>query len=327
MGFAADDVVIAVDIGGGSVKLALANAAAEELATANIDRVPEFRRDALLAAIGQRAVELRELGITRGGRLAGVAIGVPGHVAPGRSGSLNSNVPELDGVDLVGHFAPQLGCRIEIENDANLAALGEWAFGPHRSAARFMMLTLGTGIGVALLDNGAPVGVVGGTLGDAGHVAVDPAGSRSCRLGCKGCLESVASGVALIEMAEELAGEMPDSGLAAVRSIGEITAADLARMAAAGDGAVLSLLGRIGRWLGMAIASFSNIFAPDVIAIGGGMSRFRPYLEREMLAAVADGAIKNRDDTGTIYFSGEYDRSAARGAVALFFPKTERADG
>ncbi len=315
-----NELVIAVDVGGGSVKLALTNAQADELHTAVVDEVPRFDRPGLLDAIGRQAEALRDFGAAQSGRVIGTAIGVPGFLAPDRRGSRNSNVPVLDEIDLAGHFEDRLGFPVLLENDANLAALGEWSFGPSRSAARFMMLTLGTGIGVALLDKGAPVGVVGGTLGDAGHIIVDSAGTRACRLGCRGCLESVASGVALDEMAAELAERHPESPL--VRG-STISGADVAHAAAAGDRGTLALLAEIGRWLGMGMASYINAFAPEVIGIGGGMSRFRPYLEAAMLSAAEEGRIKNRPGPHTIYFSADFERAASRGAATLFFGRKE----
>lgn len=314
------DLVIAVDIGGGSVKLALTNSEADELAAEVIDGVPNFDGETLLGMIGRGAESLRELGRARSGHLVGLAIGVPGHLSLDRRASLNSNVPALDGIDLVGYFGDWLSCRVELENDANLAALGEWSFGPWNAAARFMMVTLGTGIGVALLDRGVPVGVVGGTLGDIGHIIVDPAAVRACRLGCRGCLESVASGLALTDQAEALSDRMPNSALGALRRRQRaITGGDLGRLAASGDEATLSLLAEIARWLGMGLATYINTFAPDVICIGGGMSRLRPFIEDALLASANEGKIKNRPGTEAIYFSNDYDQAAARGAATLFF--------
>lgn len=328
MTFEPDDLVIAVDIGGGSVKLALVNSRADELGTATIDDVPDLDRQALLEAVFQAAERLRDEG-GAAGRLVGIALGVPGFVSDDGRGSVNSNVPVLDGMDLASAFGTRLNCPVRIQNDANLAALGEWAFGPHKTATRFMMVTLGTGIGVALLDHGMPVGVIGGTLGDAGHAIVDPTGSRSCRLGCRGCLESVASGVALGEIAEELAASAPDSPLGLLRRPGQpISGAELARLAADGDRMTLDLLERTARWLGMGLASYINIFAPEVISIGGGMSRFRPFFEVSLIEATGAGSIKNRAGPPTeIYFAGEFEQAAARGAVTLFFGDREQIHG
>ncbi len=314
-----DATVISVDIGGGSVKLAWVAHSGEVLRADTVEDVPAFGSDALLAEIGQRAQALAAPSARRS--LAGLAIGVPGHLSPDRRASLNSNVPMLDGVDLVGTFERRLGCAVRLENDANLAALGEWAFGPWRAATRFMMVTLGTGIGVALLDDGKPVDLVGGTLGDAGHIVVDPGGGRSCRLGCRGCLESVASGVAIAEIAAETGARDPDSPLGKLRRGGQaITGADLARLAAGGDAATLSILARAGTFLGQGLASYINVFAPDVICIGGGASRLRPFLEAPLNEAAERGRIKNRRPPEAIYFSDVYDAAAGRGAVALFLP-------
>lgn len=321
------EFVLAIDIGGGSVKLALADASGAEIGSRAIDDVPGFDRDGLLDAIGQQAQALIALGQARGGRVGGIAIGVPGFLSPDRRASMNSNVPALDGYDLVRHFGGRFACSVEVENDANLAALGEWSFGPWHAAQRFMMVTLGTGIGVALLDGGKPIGVVGGTLGDAGHVIVEPSGEHVCRLGCHGCLEAVASGVALLEAAAGLAEQIPDSALGEARRRGILNGGEIARLAAAGDAMTLAMLGDIGRWIGLGLASYNNAFAPGVIAIGGGMSRYRPYIEASMLAAVAEGRIKNRPGPEAIYFSSDYDRAAARGAATIFFGERSGTHG
>jgi glucokinase len=312
--------VIAVDVGGGSVKLALTDAGGEALASDIIDGVSQLGREALLGELTRRAEALLATARAKGETVRGAAIGVPGHLSADRRASLNSNVPVLDGVDLVGHFEERLGCAVELENDANLAAIGEWRFGPWRSAARFMMVTLGTGIGVALLEHGTPVGLVGGTLGDAGHVIVDPSAARSCRLGCRGCLESVASGVALGEIAGEAALRSPDSPLGQLARGGrEISGADLARLATAGDEASLAILTDAARWLGTGLATYINVFAPDVICIGGGMSRLQPFLEADLVRTAEATRIKNRPGPAAIYFSPDHHLAAGRGAAALFF--------
>ena len=322
------DLVLAIDIGGGSVKLALTDEVAVSVQTDIVDGVPGFDADSLLGEIGRRAELLLARRRSQTSRLVGTAIGVPGFVSADRRSSQNSNVPVLDDTDLVGYFGDRLHCPVEVENDANLAALGEWSFGPWNAAARFMMVTLGTGIGVALLDRGAPVAVVGGTLGDAGHVIVDAAGSRSCRLGCKGCLESVASGLALAESAEELGDQFPQSALGELRRAGRaITGRDLARLAESGDAQTLALLASLGRWLGLGLATYNNTFAPDVICSGGGVSQLRAHIEPAVLATMEDTRIKNRAGPEAVYFSADSDRAAARGAATLFFGRRDRSNG
>ena len=326
MAGAPEDFVLAVDIGGGSVKLALTNSAADDVRSSLVDNVAAYNGDALLNEIGRHALSMREMVQRQGGHIIGAAIGVPGFVSSDGRASSNSNVPALDGIDLVDYFGARLGCSIKLENDANLAAMGEWAFGPSKSASRFLMVTLGTGIGVALLDRGTPVNIVAGTLGDAGHVIVDGTGARSCRLGCRGCLESVASGVALIEIAQELGDQLPQSGLGDLRRKRTlIGGAEIAGLAAMGDEVVLSMLSHLGYWLGLGLASYVNLFAPDVIHIGGGLSQLRRYLEASTIEAMNRSRIKNRVGPQTVLFSSAFDRAAARGAAAMFFSKSGHA--
>jgi len=144
--------------------------------------------------------------------------------------------------------------------DSNAAALAEWRFGVGRGAARFLCLTLGTGVGGGFVADGELVRLAHQCIGDAGHVIVAPDGPECC-CGGRGCAEAVIPAAALIGRYRELGGRREDP-----------TAADVIEAARAGHSAGISALAEAGRYLGVALATLANIFFPDRIAVGGGLS-------------------------------------------------------
>lgn len=206
------------------------------------------------------------------------------------------NIP-LEEIALVDVMSSRFGVPVALENDANVAALAEWRLGAGRGADALVLLTLGTGVGGGVVH--------GGSLfrgwAELGHTVVIADGPP-CQGTCtgRGHLEAVASGSAADRAAEKLWGH-------------GATAELLVGRAREGDGEALEALGRIGHLLGVGIGSFVNVFAPDVVVIGGGfgIAAFdflqRSALEvarREALGPARDGlrivAAELGEDAGVI---------------------------
>jgi glucokinase len=187
-------------------------------------------------------------------------------------------------------FAPHLSWRDEplrealtaridlpvlVDNDANGAAWAEWRFGAGRDETHLVMITLGTGIGGAILTGGELVRGKYGIAGEFGHMQVVPGGTR-CECGNKGCWEQYASGNALVREARSLleANSPMVSELAArLREHGEeLTGAFITESARAGDETCVELLGEIGEWLGTGLANLAAALDPGTFVIGGGVS-------------------------------------------------------
>jgi glucokinase len=107
------------------------------------------------------------------------------------------HAPALDDFPIVEYVRAKTEYNVRIENDATLAAMAEHRYGVGKGSSRFLAVASEPDPGVGFIENGKPVHTANGTMGDIGHVIVDPPGSRSCRQGCRGCLESVASASAL----------------------------------------------------------------------------------------------------------------------------------
>jgi glucokinase len=186
---------------------------------------------------------------------AGAGISVAGFIDDARSAMVfNPNLSWLESFPLREALANRLGLHAVLEADSNAACLAESRFGAGRAVRRFVCLTLGTGVGGAMVVDGGIVRLAHGGLGDIGHVAVEPLG-RSCSAGCRGCAEAMISAAAIRQRYGRGKG---------VREI-----IDSAR---AGEEHAIQVLTETGRLLGVALASMVVMLLPDTIALAGGTS-------------------------------------------------------
>ena len=203
-----------------------------------------------------------------------IGLGVPCTIDRERGLAITSvNLPIVN-VPIRDLIAERLDVPTYIDNDGNVAALAEHRFGVGRDTRNLVLLTIGTGIGGGLVLEGE---VYRGTIGggaELGHVVIDENGPK-CQGNCPnhGCVEALASGTALGRAGALAAQTHPDSALGqALAADGEITGKTVTEAALAGDGIAVEVVGGIGRHLGAALASFANIFDPDVIVVGGGVA-------------------------------------------------------
>jgi glucokinase len=169
-------------------------------------------------------------------------------------------------------MSERLGLPVFIDNDANVATLVETRFGAARGADNVVGLTIGTGIGGGLVLNGALYRGRTGSGAELGHMVIDENGPR-CQGNCpsNGCLEAMASGIAIGREGRMAADEEPDSELGQAAASGqEITGELVTQLALGGDEVSRMVLGQIGRQLGIGLTNFVNIFNPEVIVVGGG---------------------------------------------------------
>ena len=162
-----------------------------------------------------------------------------------------------------------------VDNDANAAAIAECHFGAGRGHRQVLCITLGTGIGGALVIDQRVYRGANGMAGEFGHMQVVPGGHR-CSCGNRGCWEQYASGNALVREAQELIyGSSPVAHrLREIVEVGEtqLTGPLITRAACDGDPLSIELMGDIGRWLGTGLAGMTAAFDPACIVVGGGVS-------------------------------------------------------
>jgi glucokinase len=220
--------------------------------------------DSLEAAAKEAGVtlaDLRAVGVASPGALDLVRGLV--HEAP--------QLPGWDGVPLVEIMSERLGVPVLLENDANAAALGEHRFGAGKGTRYMVYLTISTGVGGGIIIDGKVYHGVSGAAGELGHIVVWFKGPR-CLCGERGCLEAIASGTGIAWRAQHLVDRGEAPGLARIlQEKGELDADEVADAARAGDEQARRLFDEVGLYLGSALASFINIFNPEMIVLGGGV--------------------------------------------------------
>jgi glucokinase len=156
---------------------------------------------------------------------------------------------------------------VVVDNDANVAALAEARLG--EPYPNMVLVTVGTGIGGGLVMDGEIYRGPTGLGAELGHIILNPDGPR-CGCGNHGCFEAYASGTALTRMGRDAAADDPE-GVIARLGAGDVTGQTVARAALEGDETAMALFARLGRWLGVGIASLANIFEVDAVVVGGGL--------------------------------------------------------
>ena len=208
--------------------------------------------------------------VSDGFEVGGVCLAVPGLVLAQKNKVVFSpNLRAIEGIPLKDELGPRVGEPLTIENDANAAAWGEFRFGAGSEVDHLVFLTLGTGIGGGVITHGLLLRGAQGSGGELGHVTVQATGPR-CACGNRGCLEALASGTAIGRRGREVAIEYPGSALGRLAIRRRVLGEDVTDLARQGDELALSVLDEAGRWLGIGLAGFVNIFNPEVIAVGGG---------------------------------------------------------
>lgn len=217
-----------------------------------------------------------------------VGFGIPSLLDRDRAVSLECVHLPLTGVPFRDLMTERLDRPVVVDNDANCALLAEARGGAAKGATDAVLLTLGTGIGGGILAGGH-VYRGGGAAGELGHTVIDVEGDP-CTCGSRGCLETVASGPAIAAAGGLAAEREPESALGKARAAGrEVTGALVTELAGEDDPAAVEVLERIGRKLGVGLASFANAFNPEVIVIGGGASA-----AGELLLGPARDELKRR---------------------------------
>src|SRR3712207_1329960 len=256
--------VIGVDVGATKIAAGVVSPGGEIL---NRVRLPTADSpEGLLETIVRAISEVRE-----GYEVGVVCLTVPGNVLSAKNMVLFSpNLHAIEGIPLKDELEPRIGLPLTVENDNNAAAWGEFRYGAGSGAEHFVYVGLGTGIGGGVVIHGELLRGAQGSASELGHVTIHPTGPR-CACGNRGCLEAYSSGSAIERRAREVAAEHPASPLGRLASERKVLGDDLTRLAREGDEAALSVLEEAGRWLGIGLANFVNIFNPEVVAVGGGV--------------------------------------------------------
>ena len=282
-----NDLVCAVDLGGTNLRAANIDCDGSiherfRVATPDANNPSE-----IVSAIFSAVTECTNQAAKRGETVQAVSVVVPGSVHADTGVIVNApNIPAIVDFDLGQALSAALDWPVSLENDANAAAVGEMWRGAGRRCQTIICLTLGTGVGSGIILNGKLWRGIDGTGGEIGHTSVVPIGGVKCKCGGIGCLEVYASATAIVRMTCEGLPHHPQSILRAKPEV-DLSAKEIARAANEGDGFALEVFRKMGMYLGIAMANLVNIFNPEAIIVGGGVSEsfdlFAPYARDEIL--------------------------------------------
>jgi glucokinase len=264
----------AVDLGGSKIFSVVAQSDGRRLGEDRRATSAEEGPEPVLKRIVDSLEEaLAKAGLQRGD-LAAVGICSPGPCDV-EAGVISSapNLPGWHDVPICRYLEERLGVSARLENDANAAAVGEHVYGAGRGCRHLIYMTVSTGIGGGLIIDGRLYRGATGVAGELGHMTIEPNGPV-CGCGNRGCLEALASGTAIAARGEELLAQGGSALLAKLaQEQGELTAQTVFRAADQGDMACQGIIQRAGYYLGVGLASYVNIFNPEVIILGGGLTK------------------------------------------------------
>jgi glucokinase len=227
------------------------------------------------------------------------------------------NLPGIDHLPLGRLLSERLDRPVFLENDANAAAYGEWRHGAGTGLRHMIYLTVSTGIGAGLILDGRLYRGADGAAGELGHMTIDVNGPpHNC--GMIGCLEVLASGTAIARMAHEAVAAGRSEALARLlRDTGELTAHEVGVAADAGDAAAQEILARAAGYLGVGLANYINIFNPEMIVIGGGVTRLGQRFLAPAFALARSRAFRLPSERVKLELAALEGRSEVLGVSAL----------
>ncbi len=305
--------ILSIDVGGTKVSGAISEQP-NKLADNFIKQTPASK-DALIDLLTKVIDESKKK--TKDG-LVGVGIGVAG-LCDFENGLVVSspNLP-LTGVLLSDELSKKTQVPVFIDNDANMAALGEKTVGEGHDLNNFIFLTLGTGVGGGIFIDGELYRGSLGAAAEIGHMVILANGPR-CSCGRLGCLEAMASGTAVTRMAEEVVLRTPRA-MISLRVDGKpntITSADVGELARDGDQESIQIFQFLGQSLGIGLGNLINIFSPEAIILGGGLAGAADLFLSTAINVALKTAIDPRASKVNIILSKLENDAGLYGAAAM----------
>jgi len=310
--------VIGVDLGGTKIYTALAARGGEVLAETKVPTEAGKGPRHVIDRIVDSVEQVQKAAKIPPGTVRALALGAPG---------------PLDTAKGIIHFAPNLhwhnipvrqileekfSIPVLLDNDANLAALGEHVFGAGRGEENMVYITVSTGVGGGLILGGRLYRGSSDGAGEIGHMTVSPGGPL-CGCGNHGCLEAVASGTAIAREAGELVARGGGQRILdeAGGDPGKISAALVAAAAAGGDPEAAAIITEAARFLGIGVANIINLLNPSLVVLGGGVMEIGEPVWIGVRQEVQTRALQAARERARLVPAALGGRSGVMGAIAL----------
>ncbi|OGO61041.1 MAG: hypothetical protein A2Z36_00300 [Chloroflexi bacterium RBG_19FT_COMBO_48_23] len=320
--------VLTVDLGGTKIMTAVVlpdgRLLSHNYCLTMADRGPEVVIDRILSALNGAMAQAQ----LKTSELIGLGVAAAG-ILDTKKGIVTTspNLPHWHDVQLGDILTEKLGIVTYIINDANAAAVGEHRFGVGKGFTNMIYLTVSTGIGGGIIVDGELYSGTDGCAGELGHMTVEVDGPR-CHCGNFGCLEALASGWAVVIEAVKRINQGEKSSIIELADGGleSITAETVAMAARRGDRLAADIVREAANYLGVGLANLVNIFNPELIVIGGGLSKMGDMLLKPARKVVKERAFKLPTRTVRIVRARLGSSAGIIGAAAhVFGQQSERS--
>jgi glucokinase len=305
---------LGIDIGGTNIKMVVlrknGGMIAHRSISSNVEKGPEdaFAR---MAAVVPSLLDKKASVVAAGVACAGLVNQAEGklHSSP--------NLPEWTNAPLSRIARKRFGVHTVVDNDANAAAYGEYFQGSGGGQGTLVCLTLGTGVGGAVVIDGRLLRGSKNYAGEIGHMTICETGPR-CHCGSRGCLEAYVGSYGLIREARRMVSRRAGRYLTRwVEDGRELTPRLIAEAASRGDRAARGIFEEAGMHLGTGIANLINIFNPDLVVIGGGVAKGYPLMRPRVVQEIRKRAFPESRRAARIVRARLGTRAAAVGAALL----------
>jgi len=301
--------VLGIDLGGTNVALGVVDENGEIRLKKSIETHVQDGFESVVKRVSKASLELINLtgGVDR------IGIGSPGSTEHSKGiVRFSPNFPGWIDVPLGPEIEKRVGVKVSLENDGNSFVMGEKWFGKGKGYTDIIGITLGTGVGGGVISNGRLLRGSTGIGAELGHIVVEPNG-HLCGCGNHGCLETIASATAISRLAKEWKGRYPQSTLK------NFTAESVMNDARKRQPLGLKVLERVSIALGTAIGNLIHIFNPQVIVIGGGVSRAGDVLLSAVKKRTRENVMRSFWGTYEIVLSDLVDDAGIYGAASMGF--------
>lgn len=314
-----DDLILGIDLGGSKILAAVVRSGGEVLSSDESTTRATEGQDTVIQSIVESARSAMKQASCTISEISAIGIGAPGISNP-EAGILftSPNLPGWRNVLLRDIIQNKLDKKAFLINDANAAALGELYFGAARGTHNFIYITLSTGIGGGIVIDGKIYTGAIGTAGEIGHMTIDDNGPL-CNCGNKGCWEALASGTALAREAKQRIKEGAKTSILKYTEgdLEKVTAQIIHSAAEQGDKLARDLIARTGYYVGVGVANLINIFNPELIVIGGGLSNIGDMLLKPAFKVAAERSYREAFQAVRLVSAGLGRNSGVLGAAAF----------
>jgi predicted NBD/HSP70 family sugar kinase len=302
---------VGIDFGHSHLRVAVSDLSSRILAERAVPLDTDHAAEQGLDAAAELVPELLAEAGAEETHVIGAGMGLPGPIREDGVVGSSAILPGWVGVAAVAEMRRRLDIPILVDNDANLGALAEAAFGAAQDASDLIYLKVSSGIGAGLILNGRLYRGAAGLAGELGHILVDPEGVV-CRCGNRGCLETLAATGALVDLLRRSHGDA-------------VTAAEILALAHAGDVGCRRVIADAGRAIGQAVAMLLNVLNPELLVVGGDLAAAGDLLLDGVRESIARAALPSAAQAAGVVARVLGERAQVLGAIALVVSEADRA--